>query len=413
VFLCRGAGVNKKVRDEGQINGTGLAGLVSEGEKKGMASPQIGTVSQAQGAGAYNNVFRAELRGEGRTAGGAAGNYKAGAGSRFSEMVQQPKASASARASAGTSSQGGGFIAFIKTVLDIINPLQHIPVISTMYRHITGDEISPVARIAGGALFGGPIGLAAGVVNAAVESSTGKDVGGNMLAMMTGEGKSKGGKPAKPAAPPVMLAAADIIWNDAPRRAQTSPQNGRDIATAKSGQDIEKQIRESRSAQIAALDSTAFPSSDTPTTLRTRTGGNNGPDGGSLPSGSPAIQAKKGMLAPTQTTDRTHAGQATGAGRSTAPDVGKRNPATHPAEASPVLQSQDAPVEVARKASSPEQIAPSQTAAPDRGNLGIVSAAVDNRLVPHQMMAALDKYTALKKSQNAAAATGRLVPSFH
>ena len=391
-----------------------------------MASPQIGTVSQAQGAGAYNagaynNVFRAELRGEGRTAGGAAGNYKAGAGSRFSEMVQQPEASASARASAGTSSQGGGFIAFIKTVLDIINPLQHIPVISTMYRHITGDEISPVARIAGGALFGGPVGLAAGVVNAAVESSTGKDVGENMLAMMTGADKSKGGKPAEPAAPPVMLAAADIIWNDAPRMAQTASQNGRDIATvksgqdiaAKSGQDIEKQIRESRSAQIAALDSTAFPSSDTPTTLRTRTGGNNGPDGGSLPSGSPAIQAKKGMLAPTQTADRTHAGQATGAGLSTAPDVGKRNPATHPAEASPVLQSQDAPVEVARKASSPEQIAPSQTAAPGGGNLGIVSAAVDNRLVPHQMMAALDKYAALKKSQNAAATTGRLVPSFH
>lgn len=380
-----------------------------------MASPSTAAISQAQNAGAYNNVFRAELRGEGRTAGAAAGKD-------FSQMVKQSGGTGQARADAASSESGGGFIAFIKTVIDIINPLQHIPVISTMYRHITGDEISPVARIAGGALFGGPVGLAAGVVNAAVESSTGKDVGETMLAMVTGDDKGKGGKPAKPVAEPVMLAAADIIWNDAPRLAQVAPHNGRDtvaaksahdIIAAKSGKDIENQIRESRRAQIAALDSTAFPSSDTPTTLRTRTGGNNGPDGGSLPSGSPAIQAKKGMLAPTQTADRTHTGQATGAGRSTAPDVGKRNPATHPAEASPVLQSQDAPAEVARKASSPEQIAPMQTTAPEGRDLGIVSAAVDSRLVPQQMMAALDKYAALKKAQNAAAATGRLVPSFH
>ena len=36
-------------------------------------------------------------------------------------------------------------------VLDVINPLQHIPVVSTIYRAITGDEISPGARVAGGA----------------------------------------------------------------------------------------------------------------------------------------------------------------------------------------------------------------------------------------------------------------------
>ncbi|MBT5663730.1 MAG: hypothetical protein HOJ06_00205, partial [Rhodospirillaceae bacterium] len=34
-------------------------------------------------------------------------------------------------------------------VLDIINPLQHIPVVSTLYRELTGDEISPGARMAG------------------------------------------------------------------------------------------------------------------------------------------------------------------------------------------------------------------------------------------------------------------------
>ena len=63
-------------------------------------------------------------------------------------------------------------------ILDLINPLQHIPVVSTIYRAITGDEISPGARIAGGALFGGPIGLALAAVNAVVETATGEDIGG-------------------------------------------------------------------------------------------------------------------------------------------------------------------------------------------------------------------------------------------
>lgn len=66
-----------------------------------------------------------------------------------------------------------GFLDF----LDIINPLQHIPIISTIYRHITGDEIGAVAQVAGGALFGGPIGAAAGVAGAVIEHETGKEVG--------------------------------------------------------------------------------------------------------------------------------------------------------------------------------------------------------------------------------------------
>src|SRR5690349_12138760 len=39
-------------------------------------------------------------------------------------------------------------------LLDAINPLQHIPVVSTIYRAATGDTIGPAPRIMGGALFG-------------------------------------------------------------------------------------------------------------------------------------------------------------------------------------------------------------------------------------------------------------------
>jgi len=69
--------------------------------------------------------------------------------------------------------------------LDIINPLQHIPVISTLYREITGDELSAGARMIGGGIFGGGVGLAASIVNTAIETQTGKDIGDHVVAMFS------------------------------------------------------------------------------------------------------------------------------------------------------------------------------------------------------------------------------------
>lgn len=70
--------------------------------------------------------------------------------------------------------------------LDIINPLQHLPIISTLYREFTGDEISPGSRMIGGGVFGGGVGLAVSVVNTVIEVETGKDVGAHVMAMFTG-----------------------------------------------------------------------------------------------------------------------------------------------------------------------------------------------------------------------------------
>ncbi|GGF58945.1 hypothetical protein GCM10011332_10660 [Terasakiella brassicae] len=72
-------------------------------------------------------------------------------------------------------------------MLDVVNPLQHIPIVSTAYRAITGDELDPGARLAGGTLFGGPIGLAASAFNVILENNTGKDAGEHVLAMFQGE----------------------------------------------------------------------------------------------------------------------------------------------------------------------------------------------------------------------------------
>jgi len=70
--------------------------------------------------------------------------------------------------------------------IDIINPLQHIPGVSTLYRSLTGDEISPGARMAGGTLYGGPIGFASALANTVVEETTGSDIAGNVMAALTG-----------------------------------------------------------------------------------------------------------------------------------------------------------------------------------------------------------------------------------
>ena len=47
---------------------------------------------------------------------------------------------------------------FFGELIDIVNPLQHIPLVSNIYRALTDDVISPFANIAGGTLFGGPVG---------------------------------------------------------------------------------------------------------------------------------------------------------------------------------------------------------------------------------------------------------------
>lgn len=76
---------------------------------------------------------------------------------------------------------------FFSTLLDIINPLQHIPLISNLYRELTGDEIEPAARLVGGAVFGGPIGFASASANVLLEQTSGDDMVGHALAMLSND----------------------------------------------------------------------------------------------------------------------------------------------------------------------------------------------------------------------------------
>jgi len=96
-------------------------------------------------------------------------------------------------ATVAETAEGPGFLPFgadgftFDDFIDIINPLQHIPIVSTLYRQMTGDQIDPGSRVGGGTLFGGPIGLVSSVINVIVDETTGKDVGEHVLALLEGE----------------------------------------------------------------------------------------------------------------------------------------------------------------------------------------------------------------------------------
>lgn len=87
-------------------------------------------------------------------------------------------------------------------VLDIVNPLQHLPVIGTVYRAVTGDRIGNLARFVGGVLFAGPFGLVSAAIGAAravadiaLKESTGKDFGDTILAALVPEAAPAAAEP--------------------------------------------------------------------------------------------------------------------------------------------------------------------------------------------------------------------------
>ena len=74
-----------------------------------------------------------------------------------------------------------------RDIIDIINPLQHIPIVATLYRHMTGETIGAVPRVIGGALWGRLGGFISGVVNVLVDWFTGKDIGDHIYSALFGD----------------------------------------------------------------------------------------------------------------------------------------------------------------------------------------------------------------------------------
>ena len=153
---------------------------------------------------------------EARTAGymPVYGEKKGAEAQHFSDLVQQAQGDSSPTDTAKAAGHSGhhGFLDFLVTLFDIINPLEHLPIISTIYEHVTGHHMNPVARIAGDTLYGGPIGAAVGVANVIAEKKTGKDLGENVMAMFS---HHKHDAPQDTMVAQNDVKAPDIIWSDA------------------------------------------------------------------------------------------------------------------------------------------------------------------------------------------------------
>ncbi|HYD66608.1 hypothetical protein [Azospirillum sp.] len=74
-------------------------------------------------------------------------------------------------------------------LLDAVNPLQHLPVVSSIYRETSGDNIGLPARLAGGFLFGGPMGLLGSAALALFEGITGDSPLGHLRTLADDLGK--------------------------------------------------------------------------------------------------------------------------------------------------------------------------------------------------------------------------------
>src|SRR5690349_16389004 len=121
---------------------------------------------------------RARMKGHG-TAPASAGNPSANTAASTAESSP----STNGTQTASSSSMPFSFDDFV----DVINPLQHLPIISTLYEHYANDPINTFPKIAGDTLYGGPLGLLSSVAETAFEKITGKSFGDTVLAWVTGD----------------------------------------------------------------------------------------------------------------------------------------------------------------------------------------------------------------------------------
>lgn len=111
-------------------------------------------------------------------------------------------------------------------LLDIVNPLQHLPVVSSIYRWITGDGIGNLPRVVGDALYGGPMGFVSGLLGVLVKEESGKDIGEHVIAALTGGSDSSATgstQAAAPADPPAAAAIAADTTDPAPSAYTAAP----------------------------------------------------------------------------------------------------------------------------------------------------------------------------------------------
>jgi hypothetical protein len=153
---------------------------------------------------------------------------------------------ASAKPTGFFSEEGPSF----RDVLDAINPLNHIPIVSSLFEEAAGHQASTAARLAGGTLLGGPIGFIASLASVIFESETGASPAETLYAAVTGD--SLAGAPTQVAqAEPAPDSAATQTAQAAPVTPVSS-----DAALALASLDQQTQAALSTSSHIHAARTT-------------------------------------------------------------------------------------------------------------------------------------------------------------
>ena len=110
--------------------------------------------------------------------------------------------------------------------LDILNPLQHLPFVGPIYRELSGDEMNGTARVLGGALYGGPVGLATGVADAVIHQETGQYMASHVMTAMLGDGAGQ----ANPGVVPEGAAGPRLALGPSTEGSGISSAGGADLA---------------------------------------------------------------------------------------------------------------------------------------------------------------------------------------
>jgi hypothetical protein len=132
----------------------------------------------------------------------------------YHAMVISPGPAPTGPASGPASDPAEPHESFFHHLLDVINPLQHLPVIGTIYRALTGEHLDPIEKIAGDTLYGGLWGAVSSIADVAFESITGKSFEDTALALFKGDDRSRVAS-AKVAAPSI-AAGASLPSSDLP-----------------------------------------------------------------------------------------------------------------------------------------------------------------------------------------------------
>ena len=134
-------------------------------------------------------------------------------------------------------------------VLDAVNPLHHIPVVSSIYRAVSGDEIGLGPRLIGAAIFGGPLGVILAGMSALFEEASGGNVAEHAIALFEDPKDGDERAPAK-----VYASLIDHAEGDAGEGTQLSAAAPFDVAELANSPTAPSPITEKSSASM-----TGFP----------------------------------------------------------------------------------------------------------------------------------------------------------